>query len=148
MMSTQGPVIVGYDGSQQADKALEAAANHARMYGTSLKIVTAYDDTPSSFADGMFGISQIDPEIIEASAQNAEDLVQKAQKKAQEIAPDIAVDTSVVVGRPSQALVEAAENASLIVVGAHGDTAWKRLLLGSTSTEVIHHAGVPVLVIR
>ncbi len=40
------------------------------------------------------------------------------------------------------------QNASLIVVGSHGSTLAKEVLLGGTATGILHHAELPVLVIR
>ena len=50
-------------------------------------------------------------------------------------------------GLPAEELLAAAEGADLLVVGARGAGEYKRLLLGSVSTHVIHHAHCPVVVI-
>jgi nucleotide-binding universal stress UspA family protein len=50
-------------------------------------------------------------------------------------------------GRPAQVLLDASKDASLLVVGTRGSGAWGRLTLGSTSTEVVHHAHLPVVVV-
>lgn len=50
----------------------------------------------------------------------------------------------------STAILEAARGASsdLIVIGTHGRSGMDRLLLGSVAEGVIHHAEVPVLLVR
>jgi hypothetical protein len=62
----------------------------------------------------------------------------------------IALDTMIPMGRPEVGIVKAAEfkQASLIIVGSHGRTGLKRLLMGSVAERVIGHAKCPVLVVK
>jgi nucleotide-binding universal stress UspA family protein len=62
----------------------------------------------------------------------------------------IALDTMIPMGRPEVGIVKAAEfkQASLIIVGSHGRTGLKRLLMGSVAERVIGHAKGPVLVVK
>ena len=62
----------------------------------------------------------------------------------------ITLDTMIPVGRPEEGIVKAAEfkQASLIIVGSHGRTGLKRLLMGSVAERVIGHAKCPVLVVK
>ena len=62
----------------------------------------------------------------------------------------ITLDTMILTGRPEEGIVKAAEfkQASLIVVGSHGRTGLKRLLMGSVAERVIGHAKCPVLVVK
>ena len=62
----------------------------------------------------------------------------------------IALDTMIPMGRPEEGIVKAAEfkQASLIIVGSHGRTGLKRLLMGSVAERVIGHAKCPVLVVK
>jgi len=59
----------------------------------------------------------------------------------------VVVETVVGQGRASTVLLEAAQGAALLVVGARGAGAFTRLMNGSTCTEVVHHAHVPVAVV-
>jgi nucleotide-binding universal stress UspA family protein len=61
-----------------------------------------------------------------------------------------AVESSVVVGRPSEEIVSAAgePGVDLVVVGTRGRGPLTRLLLGSVSERVLHHAACSVLVVR
>ena len=65
-------------------------------------------------------------------------------------AQGIALDTMIPMGRPEEGIVKAAEfkGASLIIVGSHGRTGLKRLLMGSVAERVIGHAKCPVLVVK
>jgi nucleotide-binding universal stress UspA family protein len=63
---------------------------------------------------------------------------------------DLAVDRRVVVGRPGEEIAYAASSpgVDLVVIGARGQGAFTRLLLGSVSEYVVHHAECQVLVVR
>ena len=58
--------------------------------------------------------------------------------------------SEVLFGSPESRIVETAEEfgADLIIVGSHGYSRWERLLLGSVSQSVVHHAPCSVLVVR
>jgi nucleotide-binding universal stress UspA family protein len=62
----------------------------------------------------------------------------------------IALDTMIPMGRPEEGIVKAAEfkGASLIILGSHGRTGLKRLLMGSVAERVIGLASCPVLVVK
>ena len=62
----------------------------------------------------------------------------------------IALDTMIPMGRPEEGIVKAADfkAASLIIVGSHGRTGLKRLLMGSVAERVIGDAKCPVLVVK
>ena len=62
----------------------------------------------------------------------------------------IALDTMIPMGRPEEGIVKAADfkNASLIILGSHGRTGLKRLLMGSVAERVIGDAKCPVLVVK
>ncbi len=62
----------------------------------------------------------------------------------------LALDTMIPVGRPEEGIVKAAEfkQASLIIMGSHGRTGLKRLLMGSVAERVIGQAKCPVLVVK
>ena len=57
------------------------------------------------------------------------------------------VTVRAVTGLPAEELLNAAADADMIVVGSRGAGGFKRLLLGSVSTQVTHHAHCPVVVI-
>lgn len=60
-----------------------------------------------------------------------------------------AAETLIIEKAPAAAIFEAAESidASLIVMGTHGRTGWRRVLLGSVTETVVHHTNRPVLCI-
>ena len=58
------------------------------------------------------------------------------------------VQTRIAYGHPSQALVEASKEASLLVVGSRGQGAFTGMLLGSVSMHCVTGAFCPVTVVR
>ena len=50
-------------------------------------------------------------------------------------------------GDPAEELVKASRDADLLVVGSRGSGGFARLLMGSVSSQVTHHAACPVVII-
>jgi nucleotide-binding universal stress UspA family protein len=57
-------------------------------------------------------------------------------------------ETVVLEGQPAETLLGAAGDADLVIVGSRGLGGFKRLMLGSVSDQVVHHAVCPVLVVH
>ena len=55
---------------------------------------------------------------------------------------------SIGTGDAAEELVKAANDADMLVVGSRGGGGFARLLMGSVSSQVVHHASCPVVVIR
>ncbi len=74
------------------------------------------------------------------------------QKFVDEVAGEIGdavpeVTVSVVTGDASEELVKASRDADMLVVGSRGSGGFARLLMGSVSSQVTHHASCPVVVL-
>ena len=78
-------------------------------------------------------------------AQTVED---KADAGVAELAPAVEYETVVLEGQPAEALLGASEDPDLAVVGSRGHGGFKRLMLGSVSDQVVHHASRPALVVH
>jgi nucleotide-binding universal stress UspA family protein len=72
-------------------------------------------------------------------------VVDKATSEISGTAPEVTV--SVATGEATEELVSASRDADLLVVGSRGTGGFSRLLLGSVSSQVVHHAACPVVVI-
>lgn len=139
-------VVVGVDGSAASDQALRFAVHEAQLRDAILRIVTSHDLAAVTYGyAGMFDIGPFEDGLRSA----AESLVATAAESvtASTKGSPLQVETVVVQGRASQVLLEAAKGAALLVVGARGAGAFSRLMMGSTSTEVVHHAHVPVAIV-
>jgi nucleotide-binding universal stress UspA family protein len=136
-------IVVGIDGSNHAEAALELAAEEALLRDARLVIVYAWD-TPSATADPAIALV---PEM-EGLDPDAESIVQAAVARVAKLQPQVACQGKAIEGQPAQVLLGEAEGADMIVVGSRGRGGFTGLLLGSVSQQVVHHAPCPVLVVR
>ncbi|HLK45431.1 MAG TPA: universal stress protein [Acidimicrobiales bacterium] len=137
-------VVVGVDDSDNAGHALEWAIGEATLRGATLRIVCAFESPIMTMGLGTaFGAGPpmvVDPDVIEATAKEVAD-------RAAARVHGVPVEVVAKVDRPGDALVGAAADAALLVVGTRGHSGAARLLLGSVSNFVVHHATCPVVVV-
>jgi nucleotide-binding universal stress UspA family protein len=135
-------IVVGVDGSDPSRAALRYAAAEAHRRGGALRVLTAYD---INWAAGRFGgIAELEQVV----RNRYRDLVAKAVADAQSIHPDLPVTGDALLGDPARILLDAADTATLLVVGHRGHGGFASLLLGSVSQRVATHAKCPVVVVR
>ncbi|MFI6847276.1 universal stress protein [Kitasatospora sp. NBC_00085] len=145
-----GPIVVGTDGSAPARQAVTFALREAQLRGTRLRAVCAYEYAPTQHsgfewtADSGPGSGPI-PQQSDLVTQAVADSVEELQQQLG--GPPVDVEILCERGRPAQVILESSKDACLLVVGSRGSGAWGRLALGSTSTEVVHHARLPVVVV-
>ena len=132
-------VLVGYDGSEHAERALERAALLAAG-GAKITLVAAVDPG----ARGPKGMGSQDDEELSASAQALE--AARGKLEAQGVEAHV-IERE---GDPARVVLDAANEggADLIIVGTRGQGAAARLVLGSVSTKIVHDAPCDVLVVR
>ena len=136
-------VVVGVDGSDESVAALRWAARYATATGARVRALLAWH------YPGAVGGPPIEkaPEAIheQTDAQMQETLDAAIAKAGQEAA---GVEKHTAYGHPAQALIEASNEADLLVVGRHGHGAFSGMLLGSVSIHCVTGAHCPVVVIR
>jgi nucleotide-binding universal stress UspA family protein len=125
-----GPVVVGADGSAASRAALDLGFEEAALRHAPLLAVCALTDAPASLGGGR--------RLQEAFEQ----AVTEREKKR----PDVCVLRRVAHGGPRSALLAAAHEAQLLVVGSRGRGGIQGMLLGSVSQAMLHHAPCPVAV--
>ncbi len=140
-----GAWVVGIDGSANAEHALTWAATHADGRTNCLRLVTAWQVPLSGPAVETWpmGSPAYDRDLLMASAQR---LVDDAAATAGDSC-DVELQTSIAHGGAAAVLLDAGDEASLLVVGTRGRGGFQRLLLGSTSTQCATHASRPIAVI-
>ncbi len=146
-----GPLLLCYDGSEDAKRAIERAA--ALLGGRHALVLTVWQPTHGlgSFAWAGATASMVDFfELDRAAAEDAGNVCHDGVRIAQQAgmkAEAVAVEAT---GPVWKTIVEIANrhDAATIVMGSRGLTGVRSMLLGSVSSAVVHHADRPTLVIR
>ncbi len=139
-------IIVGTDGSAHSQRAVDWAARAAAFRQVRLIVVTAYQAPArdwggqSPYPDGNT--------LREQALAIAQEQADKALSQLGDRRPP-PVEVHAAFGIPADQLIGVADDADaeMIVVAARGTGGFKRLLLGSVSTQLTHHAHHPVVVI-
>jgi nucleotide-binding universal stress UspA family protein len=138
-------IIVGIDGSNHSIRALEWAANQAAVQNAPLTVLTVHLVLQSGWTGNPITFPE-DSEELEKERQAAEEMTLKVTSQLGEARP-ASVTVRAVNGFPSQELIQASREADLLVVGSRGAGGFARLLAGSVSSQVVHHAHCPVVVV-
>lgn len=139
-----GAVVVGIDGTEHSDRAIDEAVQKADAESRELVLVHSLDDAASVLA--LIGRSEPTPYLTEIEAAGRRILAEGVARAA----GDRARRVSAVLARtdPRIALIDASERASVIFIGSRGRGPVGTLLLGSVSVAVARHAACPVVVVR
>jgi nucleotide-binding universal stress UspA family protein len=139
--AASGPVVVGIDGSPESGTALRWSAEHARCHRLPLEVIHAWSvaDDDALPVDELFHVA----ERRDRDRRRIEDLLGRTIDAGQRAD----VTLHLLDGNPVGVLLEAAERASLLVVGSRGQGGITRLLLGSTSAACLQHAPCNVAVV-
>lgn len=139
-------VVVGVDGSEGSQIAVDFAAGVAARSKGRLTLVTVWRDP---IADGLMPVDYSHGDtLLQDIKKQASSTLHHAADKLRETYPDLSVETVLVEGLPADALLKAADGADLIVTGSRGRGGFGGLLLGSVSHGVLHHAKCAVAIAR
>jgi nucleotide-binding universal stress UspA family protein len=136
-------VVVGIDGSPASCAALRFAAEEARMRDALLRIVCAWEPPASGYLGEAFTPT---PDAF-VEAERRADAVLRAALEGLGGEP-LDVEAVAEEGGAAGVLLEQAADAELLVVGSRGLGGAKRLLLGSVSEHLAHHAPCPLVIVR
>lgn len=147
-MSTARPILIAYDGLPDARSATDLAAR--LLPGSSAVVLYARQPLESVAAHleghpAVEAMQGLDAATLDASERIAAEGADHARAAGLEADPRV----SSTMSTASEAIVEVADevDAALIVLGSRGRRGMRAALLGSTSTNVLHHARRPTLVI-
>ena len=148
-------IVVGVDGSSGGDAALRWAIEEARLRGAEVHAVHAFDMPPPPVGVTPIGppgpVAEVTPDELEDLRRNAtagaQAALDEALARAAGETEGVRVRGSLLQGPPATALVEAARDAELLVVGTRGHGAVHELVLGSVSHECARKASCPVVVL-
>lgn len=137
-----GQIVVGVDGSEHSKRALRWAQREAQLHGHELTALLAW---------GLFdqlhvgGGESFDPDYGPADA---------AAALVATIADTVGVDAADGIRRvavcdlPARALLDAAREADMLVLGPRGRGGLQELMVGSVSQACLHHAPCPIAIVR
>ncbi len=136
-----GRIAVGVDGSASGEQALTWAIEEALRCGAELILVHGwhypYHTLRSANADARDDMKLDAMRTLEATA-----------RLVKEHAPTLRCHSIISEESPAKAIIDAAKEADLLVVGSRGHGGFATLLLGSVSRTVLQHSTVPVAVVR
>jgi nucleotide-binding universal stress UspA family protein len=140
------PIMLATDGSPSAEAATHEAIELAKQLGVPLLAVSVEHHSVPAY--GYYGYAEVVAEMRRLEHERVEQVLETVRHRAEEAG--VECETLPMEGLPSRGLCEVAakRNVRLIIIGAHGWGRVGRLIHGSVSTYVLHHAPVPVLVVH
>ena len=144
-------IVVGTDGSERAERAVQHAAELAKSCGATLHIVHAYAGVDSGIARAMAaGAVAATPPDVSAIAKEEASLAQSAldEQAAKLKAEGVDAQAHAIAGSAVEVILDQAAKlgADVIVTGNRGMTGAKRIL-GSVPNTIAHHAECAVLIV-
>jgi nucleotide-binding universal stress UspA family protein len=136
-------VVVGIDGSPEAETALHFAADEAAQRGLPLRIVCAWEAPAGTYVGEAFAPTA---DGFAEAERHADDVLRAALEHLAGGAP-IETEALAIEGQPAKVLIEQSEDAALLVVGSRGRGAAAGLLLGSVSQKLAQHASCPLAIV-
>ncbi|MFE0173518.1 universal stress protein [Streptomyces sp. NPDC059002] len=139
----RGSVVVGVDDTSYSWSAADWAASEAERRGCGVKVVHAV----GRGVDSAYG-EALELGLTERAMEAAVGVLDDARARLTAGHPGVPIETGPARDDPAEALMSAARDADLIVVGTRGRGGFAELLLGSVSRKVAAHADRPVVVVR
>jgi nucleotide-binding universal stress UspA family protein len=144
--TTRYGILVGVDGSQESATAVRWAAREAQLFDVPITLM--YVVTPIGVR---WPAGPLQATIAEFERENAEEALRYAREAVSAATASgrpVDIRTEVQRGPSLPVLIDASKEARMVVVGSRGMGAVGRLVMGSVSTGLIHHAHGPVTVVH
>ncbi len=133
-------ILVGFDGSEWAKKALEEAIKIAQKFGSQITVLSVVPKVcfleigvDCATVEGIFRAE------VEGNLRRAQEIINEKGVKG---------ETVILEGNPADVIVDYATNYDLIVMGSKGKDATERTLFGSVTQKVAANATKSVLIVR
>jgi nucleotide-binding universal stress UspA family protein len=132
--------VLATDGSKHSAQAAERAISFAKSYGGELRVISVVDVPTEFYAEA--------PQAVDDLVRKAKGYVAEVKKRAE--AEGVKAETFVGEAEADEAITNLAkeQKADIIIIGSHGRTGLRRLLMGSVAEKVIGYAPCPVLVVK
>ena len=145
-------ILLATDGTKYSEAATAMVAKLKLDAGDAVKVISVVEMAVPLAVDMYGGYLPDTTELEKTARETASKVVEEAINKlsASLDAASVTIEGDVLFGSPDSRIVETAEemDADMIIVGSHGYKRWERLLLGSVSNSVVHHAPCTVMVVR
>ncbi|ELS57651.1 universal stress protein [Streptomyces viridochromogenes] len=142
MTSGNGTVLAGLDDTSHSWLAVDWAASEAGLRGGALRLVHAVGPGPE------IGYDETGAGLTRQVFEVATSMLDDGRARVGAAHPGLPIEALLAHASPAEAILDAAEDADLIVVGTRGRGGFAGLLLGSVSLKVAAHADRPVIVAR
>ena len=136
-------ILVGVDGSENSQHALQWAAKEAAVRHTTLTVLAVHQAVHGWAGTLRFHDDDVQVEKVAEAAKAETDKVLAGLGDSR---PE-SVTVRAVHGYPAEELINAGADADMIVLGTSGMGGWSAQLIGSVATKVVHHATAPVLIV-
>ncbi|MHB8189615.1 MAG: universal stress protein [Ferrimicrobium sp.] len=143
-ISPSSLIVVGFDDSPLARKALAWAAQEAHLRSASLLIVSVWEEPLVDWGEGF-------PPPNDAwreGGERARKIAVEGASAALLLQPDLKIVSKALSGSPAARLIELSKGAELVVIGSRGLGGFIGLMLGSVSRQCVAHARCPVVVVH
>jgi nucleotide-binding universal stress UspA family protein len=137
-------IVVGFDGSAHSERSIEWAMKEAALRHAPVTVLAVHPVAVSAWTRAPITYPADEGEVDKARTA-AQESVDKLASQLGGERP--AVTVRALSGVPAEELIKAGADADLVVVGSRGSGGFGRLLLGSVSSQVTHHAPCPVVVV-
>jgi nucleotide-binding universal stress UspA family protein len=145
-------ILLATDGAKQSNAAAEMLKRLVIQDGDQIIVVSVIDLAMPMAMDIYGGYLPDTTEFEKAAKEGANRALSETAEnlRAHVSGKNVEVTTELLLGSPESRIVELADEVKpdLIVVGSHGYSSWERLLLGSVSDAIVHHAPCSVMVVR
>ncbi len=144
-------ILLAVDGSVYSDAAVEEVTKRPWPPQSELKVITAAETPVMVGMEPWAASTEYFEQLQKSLREAAKAVIEGALLKLKTIQDKtLKISSEIIQGPPRQVIVEEAERwvADLIVMGSRGLGTWNRLLLGSVSNSVVHHAKCSVEIVR
>lgn len=141
----EGAVVAALHGSPADEPVTDWAADEAQRLGAPLRLVSVVD--PGFQLMPYEALVTATPSLAHQIEEGARVLLDRAAARARERRPDLDVAVAVVWGSPAASILDAADGAVRVVVGAPHKNQLERVLLGSVALPVVAHAACTAVVV-
>jgi nucleotide-binding universal stress UspA family protein len=139
-------ILVPWDGSKHSNHAFKIALNIAKKYDSKINLVSClcHADTGAGYLD-----SSINKDIFKTAKDTMINKMSDLKNDAKKVGISTSTDVLITDSTVKQIVIFAKANKiDLVVMGSHGLTGWKKLLLGSVASGVSQQVHCPVLIVR